>query len=575
MKRRRSPIRAAAAGATHGAPADPGPRTGPSRLSTLAVPALLVVLVAIVYARVATHDFVSFDDNLYVTGNPRVRDGLSASGLLWAFRSFHAANWHPLTWISHMLDVELFGLNAGAHHLVNVLFHAVNTVFLFFLLRRMTGDRLRSALVAALFAVHPLHVESVAWISERKDVLSTLLLLATIRSYLYLLESPGVARYLLLLLSFAAGLMAKPMLVTLPFLLLLLDVWPLRRWDAPLPFRSGVARTGPPWHAAARILEKLPLFALSALSCVIAWLAQARAGAMGARESFPLALRLGNAVVSYAKYLGKTVWPSNLSVFYPFPMDTLAARDVVVSGAVLALLTALAVAVRRKQPWAPVGWFWYLVSLVPVSGVVQVGEQAMADRYMYIPSIGLFLAVVWGIPESLPRWKSRPAVLGIAAGCALAALAALSWQQAGYWRDSGTLFTRAKEATRSNWVAQRELGVFHNNVGLERLKEGRTADAVAHFREAADNKPLDLAICLNLGVALAVDGNLEEAAGQFRRAVQIDPKSASAHYDLGKVVAMLGRGEEAAAHLREALRLQPGYPEARDLLASLERGGRR
>ena len=471
------------------------------------------------------HSFINYDDGLYVYENPHVRGGLSKEGVSWAFTTFDAANWHPLTWISHMTDVQLFGLDAGWHHRVNVLFHLANTALLFLVLWRMTGGLWQSAFVAALFAVHPLHVESVAWVAERKDVLSTLFWLLTMGAYLGYVRRPSVWRYLPVFVFLALGLMCKPMLVTLPFVLLLLDWWPLGR----------MSREGSPvseqWRISVpmvfrRIWEKTPLLGLSAISCVITYIAQSQGKAVVSLGRITIGPRFSNTLVSYAIYLEQAVWPSSLAVVYPHPATIGAGIPAwKIGGAVLLLagISFLALRERQRRPYLAAGWMWYLGTLVPVIGLVQVGGAAHADRYTYVPLIGVFLAVAWGVPDLLPmrRWRQR--VLGVAAGAVLAALTVAAWFQVGYWRDNVTLYSRALSVTEGNWLALSNLGAAYGNRG----------------------EPLEARRC-------------------FREAVRIRSDYAEAWYNLGVSAGRLGQKEEAIGYYREALRLQPEYALARN-----------
>jgi tetratricopeptide (TPR) repeat protein len=489
-----------------------------------------------VYARVARFDFVNFDDPDYVTANPHVRAGITAAGARWAFTSVEAANWFPLTRLSHMLDVQLFGLRSGWHHGSSVLIHALAALLLFAFLDRATGARWRSAVVAGLFAVHPLHVESVAWIAERKDVLSAFFWFLTLWAYVRYAERPDARRYGLVLASFCLGLMAKPMLVTLPLVLLLLDRWPLGRRPA--------------------LREKLPLFALAAASAIATYLVQSGSGAV---QPFPLGLRLENSLVSYAIYIGKLFWPSRLAVFYPYPASVpvwqAAAAGVAILGISVAVLRGY-----RAYPYLAVGWFWFLGTLVPVIGLVQVGAQARADRYMYIPMTGLAIALAWGAAE-LIRNRKALAVLG-AAACAVSV--PLTWAQTAYWANSRTLFQHAIEVTQGNSLA-------HHNLGLA-LSElpGRLPDAIAQYREALRIQPNAARAHTDLGNALAkLPGGLPEAMAEYQAALRTEPDSAIPHNDFGNALAATPGGlPQAIVEYQTALRLQPEYAEAHNNLGS-------
>jgi len=516
---------------------------------------LLFLLTVILYAQVRNHDFVNYDDPLYVTENAWVQAGLTDAGVRWAFTTWHASNWHPITWLSHMLDVEWFGVQPGASHLVNVLLHAINSVLLFLLLKRMTGAHWRSALVASLFAWHPLHVESVAWISERKDVLSTLFWLLTLWCYTTWVREKGRRDFWLALLFFAIGLMAKPMLVTLPCVLLLLDAWPLDRWRF-APASGGRPQRLPPAgspgdakNVRQLFAEKWPFFLLTLASCVITFLAQ-RGQAVQTVEQVPVGERLANAIVAVTGYLRKMVWPIDLSIFYPLH------RDHRLWPTLLALLGLFAISAgawkaRRTRPYLLVGWLWFLGTLVPVIGLVQVGGQAMADRYTYIPLIGLFIGIAWGGRDLVLRWHSPRPWVAATAGAALAACATLTWIQQSYWRDSVTLFTHALAVSRENAVS-------HINLGIALEKEGRREEALQHYLEALRLEPNRPQVHGNLGNVLDAMGRFEEAVAQYQEALRLRPGVAPVYNNLGLAYAAQGRMEEAVSNYLEAIRLQPG-----------------
>ena len=516
----------------------------------------LIVVTLVVFSRLANHDFVNYDDPGYVTGNRNVRSGLTRDGLAWAFRTTAEANWHPLTWISHMLDCELYGLNAGAHHLTSLLFHAANTLLLFLVLSRMTGTAWRSALVAALFALHPLHVESVAWVAERKDVLSAFFWMLTLGAYARYVERPRPASYVAVLVFLALGLMAKPMLVTLPFVLLLLDFWPLHRLamrgreSAPDLTRQGGIRV---WNRGI-VLEKIPLFLLAAVSSFLTFAVQKSGGTVVSAEALPLNLRISNAVISYGSYILKMVWPSGLAVFYPRRSAAIG-WELAVSVLLITGVSILVIRALRRRPYLAVGWFWYLGTLVPVIGVVQVGEQAMADRYTYIPLIGLFIMIAWGVPDLIQGTRHAKTALRFSGGIVLAALAVCTWFQLGYWKNSVTLFKHAIEVTSENRLAELNLGAAF-------VSEGKLQEAVAHYRDVLRRNP-DLAEAhVNLGATMAAMGNLDQAIDHYRQALQIMPDAAEAHNNLGAALMTRGELDRAATHLAEALRIKPGYAEA-------------
>jgi tetratricopeptide (TPR) repeat protein len=524
--------------------------------------AALTAAIFAVYGQSLRFGFVNYDDPVYIAQNPHVRDGVTAGGIVWAFAHSFAGNWFPLTWISHMLDCQLFGLEAGAHHFTNLALHEAATLLLFAILRRITGARWPSAMVAALFAIHPLHVESVAWIAERKDVLSALFFMLTLWAYARYVARPGPARYLWTLAAFALGLMAKPMLVTVPLVLILLDYWPFARG----------------W----RIREKLPFFALSAAVSVVTYLAHDQANAVVSLESIPLGLRLENALVSYAIYAWKALWPSGLAVFYPYPSGS-EIWPASLGGIALAGITWIA----RKRPYLMFGWLWYLVTLVPVIGLVQAGQQARADRYMYLPMIGLSIALVWGAAELL---RARPQVQMAAAAVVCAGYAAVAFVQVGYWEDGATLFQRAVDVTGDNYVARFNLAhelrdkgdetgairqleeavrirpgsaLAHDELGQLLGKQGRIDDALAQLRAAETSLPDDGALHYRIGLLLAAADHPDQAATEFSLAVRLDPANFDAHRNLGIALAMLDRLPEAVAELETAVRLKPDDPQAR------------
>jgi protein O-mannosyl-transferase len=619
---------------------------------SLAICLGLVVGTLAVYWPVTGHEFVNYDDTDYVTKNAHVQAGLSAKSLAWVWSSEVARNWHPLTMLSHMLDCQFFGLRPDWHHATNLLLHAVNAALLFLLLRRLTGALWRSALVAALFAFHPLHVESVAWIAERKDVLSTLFFLLTLWAYgAYVRESavrcqpaisggpkpevrspkPGMRRgstqdqgpraavhasrstlrvsrfYLLALLLFALGLMSKPMLVTLPFVLLLLDFWPLGRLtvhsprstahsprSAPNASRSTLHAPRSTFPALLGLIpEKVPFFLLSAGSCFVTFMVQHKGGAMLDVSHHPLTARVANAVVSYGRYLGKMVWPEHLAALYlrkaPWP-----AWEVGCAAAFLLAVTFVALRFVRIRPYLAVGWFWYLGTLVPVIGLVQVGMQTMADRYTYIPLIGIFIILAWGGWELVSAWRMPVAVPATAAGLAVAACMVLTRAQLPYWRNSEELFKRMIAVNDGNYMAHYNLGntysrrdqlteaveqyeaalraepdyaEAHNNLGTVLLRLKRFDEAVAHHREAVRIRP-EYLFLFNLGNAYVDTGQTSEAIAQYQQALKLDPNASAAHHNLGLVLQAQGKAQEALAEFQTALRLQPDYESAEYHLAN-------
>ncbi len=522
------------------------------RRRDLLVCGVLVSATLAVFGRAAGHGFVWHDDPVYIVDNPRVTGGLTAANVAWAFESGEAANWHPLTWISHQLDCTLFGLNAGAHHTVGILIHAVSAVLLYLAFTGMTGAAGPSAFVAAVFALHPLHVESVAWASERKDLLSGLFFVLALLSYGRHARKPAAGRLAVVALAHALGLMAKPVLVTLPFVLLLLDVWPLART---LPFRT-------------RIAEKLPLFVLSAASSIVTYRVQAAAGAVIGPDLLPVDLRLANAALSYVRYLGRAVWPADLAFFYPYPpLST--SRTLALAAAVLLVgASAAAVALRRRAPYVAVGWFWYLGTLVPMIGIVQVGLQSTADRYTYIPLIGLSIAAAWGVPAAartlrLPR--RTPATTGV---LALVVSGVLSFRQVGTWSDGETLARHALAVTDGNFFA-------HSALGMTLESRGKLEEAAAEYREALRIKPDYLEAHNNLGAVLERLGDPEAARLHYEAALRADGDAARPHANLGALLHRQGRIDEAIAHYQAALRSGPGDTKTHEALArALDRSGR-
>ena len=546
----------------------------------------------LLYSPVAQFSFIDFDDDEYVADNPVTQAGLTWQGLQWAFNGIHVGNWHPLSWLSHELDCQLFGLNAGAHHLVNVAFHIANTLLLFALLRGLTGAAWRSAFVAALFAWHPLHVESVAWVAERKDVLSTFFWLLTILAYvryvaLSKVQSPkSKFFYALVLLACAAALLSKPMAVTLPFTLLLLDVWPLKRFPTS-NFQFPIF--------TKLFAEKIPFFLLALALCAVTFLVQHGAGAVSA---LAWSVRLANVPVAYLRYLGKTFWPQDLAIVYPYVYHWPVAA-VAGSMLLLAFLSALALVLVRQQAWFAVGWFWFLGTLVPVIGFVQVGAQSMADRYFYIPSIGLFVALVWGVAELFAEKPNGKFLLSLIGGGALAGCVLLTSAQIENWRNSTSLFLHALGATENNYVADNALGkafertgdnaralvlyreavrieprypISQYNLGLALISFGLKDEALEHLAAAAQLDPRNADAQFNLGIFFSQNGRQPEAVRCFEAALAVRPEFAAAHARLAETFVTLGNFPEAATHFHSALRWQADLPKVKteldDLLAA-------
>lgn len=519
----------------------------PSKPDRRTLACLLGLAVLVVFARAGSFEFVLFDDPAYVQENAHITGGLTLEGIAWVFTHSHGANWHPLTGLSHMLDCELFGLNPGGHHFTSVAIHALNAALWFLVLANLTGATGRSLFVAAVFALHPLRVESVAWVSERKDVLSGLFWILTIAAYARYARQPTRGRYAATLLVFLAGLMSKPMVVTLPLVLLLLDIWPLRRWPAPAGDRSVLKRL---------VAEKVPFLALSFVAGLITLLIQGKSATTLAE--IPLTLRIENAAVSYFRYIGKLVWPTDLAFLYPYP-DAIPLAQTVAAGAGLIALTVCALAAARRWPYATVGWLWYVLTLLPVIGLIQVGRQSFADRYTYLPHIGLLMAVTWGLGDLLARGRV-PRWLGPVVGAAgVSALAVVAWNQLGFWRNSATLFERAIAVTANNSLA-------HHNLGVILLKQGKAGEAIPHLERALEYKPNYEEAHFNLGVALSMQGRLPDALPHYAEAVRLHPGSASWRNELGLILARSGREPEAIEQFTEAVRLDPDLAEAHNNL---------
>ncbi len=559
------------------------------------------------YWQVYDYEFINYDDDEYVTENPHVSGGFSSNSVVWAFTTSRGGNWHPLTWLSHMADCQLFGLNAGAHHLVNLFFHVANALLLFLILQKMTGAIWCSGFVAAAFALHPLRVESVAWVSERKDVLSVFFWFLTMWAYIRYVKCPGAGRYALILLFFALGLMAKPMLVTLPFVLLLVDYWPLER----LSKRS--------------VLEKIPLLVLVAVSSLVTVFIEV----VIPQELIGLKVRVANAFISYSGYIGKMIWPSGLGLFYPHPVEATSMLVASASAIVLVIITVRIVRFGGGRKYLLTGWLWYIVTLVPVIGLVQIGKQAMADRYTYLPSIGLFIMAAWGASEVSVKLRHRKIVLGVTAGIVLAAMLICTRLQLRHWQNGFALFTHTLGVTENNYVMHNNLGIefksqgrfdeaieqfgksikiksnyakAHNNLGNVLQAKGKYDEAISHYRYALKVIPDDAKLHNNLGFALKSQGKSDEAIEHYRQALKINPNFAashkgladilaaspekideaishyhkalelvpywpSTHYDLGITYVMAGRTEDAVKHLKEALRQRPDWPRALNSLA--------
>ena len=533
--------------------AEKPPSTPNDRWRLIGICVFLAVAVWLIYGQTLHHDFVNYDDEDYVTGNAQVSRGVTLEGIVWAFTHMHSANWHPLTWISHMVDCQLYGVNPGGHHFTNLLLHASNAILLFFLLRQMTGAVWRSAFVAALFAVHPLRVESVAWISERKDVLSCLFFLLTLMTYVRYTRAPDRTRYLLVLVLGAFGLMSKPMLVSLPLVLLLLDYWPLQRLPS-LSLASAENRK----ILVRLVLEKWPLFLFVTASSVVTMIAQR--GSMQPIWRVGYAARLGNAALSYVDYIRQMFWPKDLAVMYPWYAARLQPSRIALSAALLAII-CLAVFLLRRRRYLVTGWLWYLIMLVPVIGILHVGNQSSADRYTYLPLIGLFVAVTWGVAELAQRLPYRRVLFSSLALLALAALVFAARIQASYWRDGETLWSHALAATTQNIIAEGNLGD-----ALYRFK-GKPAEAWVHFEKSLRINRHQPELLSSVGVFYLESGRVDEARAHLEEALAIEPNFADAHYNLGNLYLQIGVAQEALNHYQRALETKPDDLQALNNMA--------
>jgi protein O-mannosyl-transferase len=559
---------------------------------------LLLLTMIAVYWPAVSHEFINYDDPAYVTGNAHIRTGFTIENIRWAFTTTLMGNWNPMTWFSHMADIYLYGLDPRGHHLTSVVLHGLNTLLLFIFLNKITGNLWRSAVVALIFSLHPLRVESVAWVSERKDVLSAFFFMTTLLAYAFYVERPSIMRYFVVAISFILGLMAKPMLVTLPFVLLLLDFWPLCRLDAgqlrPFSLPSGTMD-----HPASKtpsnlgvLSEKVPLLLISAVFSGIAVYAQRDAKALLSLPAYPLMQRISNAVVAYMNYLGKTFWPQDLAVLYPLSDHTPAAHAALAI-VFLAAVSLLSLWFSRRHPFLLTGWFWFVGTLVPVIGLIQVGLQAMADRYTYIPSIGLAILVVWGVAEITGNLLHRIIIM-TASSCVLVLLLVITTRsQLRYWENSIVLFTHTLAVTENNYVAYTNLGdaldkqgryidAMRNYGEALRIKPdeafvydkmatdldilGRLDDAVAYYERSLQLDPGNAKVHNNLGITLIRRGNAGEAIKHFTQAIQLDPGLVDAHYNLGLALAEEGKTREAIQQYSEALRLSPSDPEIRSSL---------
>lgn len=524
------------------------------------VSAMLLVSTALVFRQLPQNGFIELDDADYITGNPHVLAGLTWESLWWATRSAEFSNWHPVTWVSHMIDAQLFGANPGGHHLVSLLIHAANALLLLLLLLRMTGALWKSAFVAIFFALHPLHVEPVAWAAERKELLSAFFAFSTLLAYVAYRRRRGWVRYVPVPLLFALALAAKPMAVTLPFLILVLELWPLGRWQAPVEAAAGPSQTRRRDTLVRAALETSPLFVLATISSIVTLAAQRAGGMVKPVGEYPLGLRLQSAAVAYGDYLLQTVWPAGLAFPTSHPGAYPAWQVAAALGALL-LLSGLAFRGRRRFPFLPVGWSWYLGMLVPVSGLIQIADQGTADRYTYLPLVGIFVALVWGgerLCAALPGERAYAAAIAVAASVVLAVLSA---RQTHFWRSAETVFSRAVSVSPANYLAE-------YNLGSTLIRNGKPAEAVPHLRKALNLRPNYVDALNNLGYALQDLGQVEEAKRAFIAVIHLRPQSAEAYNNLGVALINEGRFKEAEGYLRTVVRLQPSSGAAHNNLGS-------
>jgi len=558
-----------------------------TRQTALLISLLLILVTTVLYWQVREFDFVNYDDTKYIVDNPHIQNGISFDSIIWAFTTQYFSNWHPLTWLSYLLDFKAFGLWAGGYHLVNLFFHICNTLLLFFVFRKMTGQIWQSGFLAALFALHPLHVESVAWISERKDMLSAFFWLLSIWAYIRYVRRPLWHRYLWVVVLFILGLMSKPMVVTLPFVLLLLDFWPLRRLELDIPETKFYLKI------AGLIREKIPMFLLAAASAGITFYAQHQGGAVQSFDVLPLSDRLITAVTSYVIYIIKTVYPVKLVVFYPYLVE-ISWWNSIVAIMTLASLTGLAIKLLHRDSYIIIGWLWFLGTMVPVIGLVQVGGQSMADRYMYLPMIGLLIIIAWGIPDLLAYSRYKRAMVGLLAIITISIISTITWTQVGYWRNSTTLFSHAIGIMPDNVLARNKLGEAlskkgeliqaiphyefvlkqnpwnHDaliNLGLTLLNMEKPSDATVYFNRVLEISPDDPQALRLSGYAMAAMGNYEQAIQYYVQALKKDQTNAELHFFIGVAYNALTKQSMAVHHYQKAIELKPD-----DTLASLNLG---
>jgi len=536
----------------------------------------IVTLTVLAYWQVTGNAFINYDDNLYVTSNRMVQAGLSWSNVVWAFSTSDTGNWIPLTWLSHMLDCQLYGLSAGGHHLTSLLIHLANATLLFFLLQTIASNLWRSAFVAVVFAVHPINVESVAWVAERKNVLCTLFCLLTIWAYVRYAERPNWKRYLAAVTLFIMALMSKPMAVTLPFVLLLLDYWPLDRLRVLKPPGAGSSRPAGPARAqdsrtrvaiSSLILEKVPFILLALADSMLTLRAQRESGSLGAIQAFPIGVRVENALLSYVDYIQKLLWPAHLAVFYPYPKTHPPAWEVGLAVLLLLGISCLVFGAARRFRYSPVGWLWYLGTLIPVIGLVQVGGQSMADRYAYIPMLGLLILAAWGLSDLTSDRKPLRNLLVVSSLSATLIFAAVTRAQVSYWANSESLFDHAQSVTENNYVA-------YNNLGEALASRGNTDQAAVWFKKAVEANPDYAAGQENMGMALIQQGSPDDGIAHLTMATRLDPRSYDSLNKLAAALAKKGQLDDALALLNKALEINPDFaPALANLGSVLEQQG--
>ena len=568
-------------------------RNVPASVISILIVLLIIVSILLVYAQVGSHEFINFDDQLYVTDNPIVKAGVTWNGIKWAFSFSDRTYWHPLTWLSHMVDCELFGLNPGKHHLMNVFLHIINSILLFLVFMMMTGTLWRSAFVAFLFALHPINVDSVAWIAERKNLLSTLFCMLTIMAYIYYSRRPSFYKYILILFVFTLGLLSKPMLISIPFVLILLDFWPLKRinFDSLLTRKQisiGISneRRAQRTQALKLIIEKIPLLILSLVIIGTSIISFQHHSDVISSNLISTKLRVANAMVSYVTYIGKLIWPRNLTIYYPYPAS-LPMWEVIGASVFICTVTILAGLYAKKFPYLIVGWLWYLGTLVPVSGLIQVGLwPAMAERWVYIPAIGLFMLVAWLIPDLVSEFRFKKLVLSTLAVMVICILMILTWRQTGYWKNDFTLFSHALQVNERNSIAYSNLGDYYlninkpgeaieyydksikinpydplvqNNFAIALLKEGRYEESIKYFKKAIVSYPRDPQLYSGLGIAFAHQNRNTEAIEYFSKSLDIDPSNAEVHFELAYILSEERRFDEAIINFKKVLSINSSH----------------